>query len=65
MERVAARLHAWAAARAVGGLIDARGATWAVVGGIAANVYRHDIRATGDVDMLVSFARVRQRLRVG
>lgn len=50
MERVAARLHAWATAQAVGGLIDARGATWAVVGGIAANVYRNDIRATGDVD---------------
>ena len=55
MERVAARLHAWATAQAVGGLIDARGATWAVAGGIAANVYRNDIRATGDVDMLVSF----------
>lgn len=28
---------------------------WALIGGIAANVYRHDVRATGDVDLLVSF----------
>ena len=55
MERVD-HLHAWATARAVGNLLDARGATWAIVGGIAANVYRHDVRATGDVDLLVSFA---------
>ena len=54
MERVD-HLHAWATARAVGNLLDARGATWAIVGGIAANVYRHDVRATGDVDLLVSF----------
>ena len=55
MERVD-HLYAWATARAVGNLLDARGATWAIVGGIAANVYRHDVRATGDVDLLVSFA---------
>lgn len=55
MGQVGTRLHAWATAQAVGRLIDARGATWAVVGGIAANVYRHDIRATGDLDLLVSF----------
>ena len=54
MERVD-HLHAWATARAVGNLLDAQGATWAIVGGIAANVYRHDVRTTGDVDLLVSF----------
>ena len=54
MERID-HLRAWATARAVGNLLDARGATWAIVGGIAANVYRHDVRATGDVDLLVSF----------
>ena len=43
------------AVRAVGTLLEAQGATWALAGALAANAYRHDVRATGDVDLLVSF----------
>lgn len=44
-----------AAVRTVGALLEAQGATWALAGALAANVYRHDVRATGDVDLLVGF----------
>ena len=40
---------------AISDLLDAESAAWALMGGVAANVYRHDVRATGDVDFLVSF----------
>ncbi|MDE0693571.1 MAG: hypothetical protein OXI55_15185 [Gammaproteobacteria bacterium] len=44
-----------AAVRTIGALLEAQGATWALAGALAANVYRHDVRATGDVDLLVGF----------
>ena len=44
-----------AALRAIGTLLDAQGATWALTGALAANAYRNDVRSTGDVDLLVSF----------
>ncbi len=44
-----------AAVRTISALLEAQGATWALAGALAANVYRHDVRATGDVDLLVGF----------
>ena len=46
-EILAAHLHA----------VFGEGADWAVVGGHAANLYRHDARATVDTDILVSLDR--------
>ena len=50
-----AERQARAAIRTISEVLDAECAAWALIGGIAANVYRHDVRATGDVDLLVSF----------
>ena len=46
-ESLAAHLHA----------VFGDGGDWAVVGGHAANLYRHDVRATVDTDILVSLDR--------
>ena len=46
-ESLAAHLHA----------VFGEGGDWAVVGGHAANLYRHDARATVDTDILISLDR--------
>ena len=44
----------WAASlRAICGLLDDQGTSYAVVGAIAANLYRNQLRTTFDVDLLV------------
>ena len=46
--------NAWLLVAAMSEVLDAMGIGWAVVGGVAANLYRKATRATGDVDFLVS-----------